>query len=163
MKKYETVAGTPPDLDEQHELRTIVRRDEDDQMLYMLTEIADGTFVAWDQCARCNKRVNDCSCPSGPVEPGYIARWRTDRMTAGWADRGVEPALPTTITERDRTKRAVIRALLAEGYTVIAPERPEEVDLDTPSDTPTEGEDAGMIADDDTTEATQEAADDTEH
>lgn len=120
MTTYETVAGTQPDTDEQHEARTITRT-EGDGTLYMMSEIGDGTFVQWGNCDRCTKRIKDCSCKGGPKEPAHIERWRVARFADSFLGRGVEPALPEAIRPRDRRIAAVMRFLLARGYRIEAP------------------------------------------
>ncbi len=79
---YETVEGTTPTRWGKHERRTVQRNvsadgqfhDHDD--IHMMTEIGDGVFVAWTNCRRCTKRVYDCTCNGGPVEPHYMEKWR---------------------------------------------------------------------------------------
>lgn len=152
---YTMVEGTAPDQDEQHEARVLTRRDGERNIHSMMTEIGDGTFVAWTMCARCSHQVGSCTCPSGPVEPEYIRRWRVERFAKSFGDRGAEPALPVSIAERDRAKRAVMRGLLAEGYQIIAPPMPEQRHADdAPPEAPADGK---IEATDD--EATEEAAD----
>jgi hypothetical protein len=118
---YDTIAGGTPDLDEQHEART-VRRTDTDGTVYMMSEIGDGTFVQWSDCRTCRKRVGECGCAGGPVEPTYIERWRTERFKNSFTGRGVESALPTLLRTRDRRIDAVIRLLRSQGYTIEPPD-----------------------------------------
>jgi hypothetical protein len=90
VTEYVTTAGTPAEPEVQHEPRTM-RRNEAGGEIYMMTEIGDGVFVQWSQCATCAKHVGECGCPGGPKEPDYMTRWRTQRFTQSFADRGVEP------------------------------------------------------------------------
>jgi hypothetical protein len=125
VNTYTTIAGTDPHPDEQHEARTILRGRTDGGQLtegtFMMTEIGDGTFVQWSECKTCLKRVDECGCPTGPVEPDYIARWRTNRFTDSFKGRGVEPPLPLHLEQRDRVLNAAIRDLTERGYTITAP------------------------------------------
>lgn len=47
---------------------------------YMMTEIEDGVFVAWGDCANCSKRVATCTCKGGPTMPAYMEKWRDERF-----------------------------------------------------------------------------------
>lgn len=137
MNTYTTVSGTEPDSDEQHEARTI-RRDRQEGS-YMMTEIGDGVFVQWSTCTACKNQVEECKCPTGPAEPGYIHRWRINRFAESFAGRGVDPALPVVLRDRDRRVNAVTRYLLAQGFTITAPESKlevpafDEADYDSPT------------------------------
>lgn len=151
MNTYETVAGSTPDVDEQHEPRT-VQHTRPDGSVHMMTEIGDGIFVAWATCRTCSKQVPACTCKGGPVEAEYMSRWRDERFTKSFDRRGVEPALPAALRHRDRRVAAVIRFLLARGYRISAPgeevpwgtfpgEEPVDdvlADLDLREDGPTE-------------------------
>lgn len=77
--KYELVEGTEPSEADQHEPRTI-KRMNDDSSVYMMTEIEDGVFVAWGECSSCRNRVATCKCSNGPVQPGYMQKWRDNRF-----------------------------------------------------------------------------------
>lgn len=79
---YETVEGTEPHAHVEHEPRTIQHTAtlDNDHDLSMMTEIGDGVFVAWSSCRKCGKRVYECRCVGGPVEPDYIKRWREARF-----------------------------------------------------------------------------------
>lgn len=116
---YTTISGTAPDADEQHEARTIQR--DRQEGLYMMTEIADGTFVQWSECAGCHKRVGECTHADGPLEPDYISRWRIGRFTDSFKGRGVEPPLPVALEQRDRVLNASIRELAGRGFTITPP------------------------------------------
>jgi len=120
MSSYETVAGTEPDTDEQHEPRTVIRTDADGTT-YMMTEIGDGSFVQWGDCHACRKRVGQCGCPSGPTAPSHIERWRINRFKDSFKERDVEPPLPVLLKQQDRRIAAVIRLLLSRGYTILPP------------------------------------------
>lgn len=80
--EYEVVAGTEPQSYVEHEPRTVVHSivTSGDADVNMMSEIGDGTFVAWSTCRKCGKRVGACTCAGGPVEPEYITRWRHDRF-----------------------------------------------------------------------------------
>jgi hypothetical protein len=83
---YETVEGTKPTTHGKHEPRVIQRviipdgKFDDEHDLHMMTEIGDGTFVAWSGCRRCGKRVYNCKCAEGPQEPPYMKKWRDQRF-----------------------------------------------------------------------------------
>ncbi|NUS02053.1 MAG: hypothetical protein HOV97_05760 [Nonomuraea sp.] len=79
---YDAVAGTTPQPYAEHEPRTVVHRVvvDDKTDLSMMSEIGDGTFVAWSRCRKCNHQAPECKCATGPVEPDYIIRWRHDRF-----------------------------------------------------------------------------------
>ena len=96
---YEPVSGTPADPEVQHEARTQHRIDPDGT-LHMMTEIGDGVFVQWSQCARCGKHISECKDADGPVEPEYMQRWRTQRFAKSFAERGIAPrATPYAVRE----------------------------------------------------------------
>jgi len=120
VNTYQTLSGTEANVDEQHEPRTVLSTNDDGEQV-MMTEIGDGTYVAWGNCARCRERIKRCNCTNGPVEPGHIEGWRTSRFTGSFKGRDVEPALPVTLHQRDRRIAAVLRFLLARGYTILAP------------------------------------------
>lgn len=122
---YETVAGTPANVDEQHEPRTI-KRTNDDGSIYMMTEFQDGTFVAWTTCDKCRRQVSSCTCANGPTEPAYIERWRLERFTKSFTGRQLLPALPVTLKQKDRRINAVIRLLRSQGWTLTPPDVAEE-------------------------------------
>lgn len=88
---YETTAGTQPNSNEQHQVRTMTRTDPG--LTHMMSEIGDGVFVQWSSCHTCQRRVQACTCPTGPVEPDYLKTWRTQRFTSSFEDRPT-PALP---------------------------------------------------------------------
>lgn len=121
MSTYETIAGSTPDMDEQHEARTIVRSEENGTK-YMMTEIGDGTFVQWSRCTACKNDVAQCKCSNGPQEPDYIEHWRVNRFKDSFTGRNAEPPLPEALKQRDRTVDAVLRKLRAEGWTLISPQ-----------------------------------------
>ena len=137
MSTYETVAGTQPDIDEQHQPRTIKRIDGD-ATEHLMTEIGDGVFVQWSTCTRCSGRVSECRCPDGPKEPAYIEGWRVNRLADSFKGRGVEPALPITHKAKDRRINAVLRLLRAEGWTITNPRgdslSSHQYVVDTPTD-----------------------------
>lgn len=139
ISTYTTVDGTEPNPDEQHEARTIKRDRQEGS--YMMSEIGDGVFVQWSSCTRCKNQVEHCSCPEGPQEPAYMQRWRINRFTDSFKGRGVEPALPEVLRNRDRRVNAVIRYLLDLGFTIEGPETRSEIpdfkDEDYASDEPT--------------------------
>lgn len=83
---FETLDGTPPQVDAPHEARTL-RHTRNDGVITMMSEIADGQFVAWAYCARCHDGVMHCRCANGPVEPEFIGRWRTERFEPSVSDR----------------------------------------------------------------------------
>lgn len=135
--EYETTEGTPAVAHGTHQPRTIVRTNTtgDDVSVYMMSEIGDGVFVQWSQCATCSKPVGgdpgrDCGCPDGPKEPGYIAKWREQRFDRSLNARP-EPdfeALPS-----------VVKFLKARGYTVLTKdELAEYVALKTMAQVPPE-------------------------
>ena len=96
---YAPIAGTPADPEVQHEARTQHRVDPDGT-LHMMTEIGDGVFVQWSQCARCGKGITECKDAGGPVEPEYMQRWRTQRFAKSFAERGIAPrATPFAVRE----------------------------------------------------------------
>jgi hypothetical protein len=74
MTEYQTVAGSESSALVPHEPRTI--RSE----ALMMSEIGDGVFVQWGDCAACGQRVTGCRCATGPVEPAHIKRWREGRF-----------------------------------------------------------------------------------
>ena len=122
---YITTAGTEPSIDEQHEARTLTRGRQEG--VYMMTEIGDGIFVQWSNCRTCRKYTDQCTCPDGPAEPDYMQRWRINRFATSFQGRGVEPALPEALANRDRRVNAVTRYLLALGYKIEAPEFKSEI------------------------------------
>lgn len=79
---YEVVEGTNAVEHGKHEPRTVKRtRTEGDEVTTsMMTEIGDGVFVNWSQCASCSKLVDDCGCTGGPKEPAYMTKWRDERF-----------------------------------------------------------------------------------
>ena len=79
MPKYTTIAGTEPSEDTKHEPRTLTRTDTDGAV-YMMTEIEDGIFVQWSQCAKCSEHISSCSCKGGPQEAKYMTEWREKRF-----------------------------------------------------------------------------------
>lgn len=79
MTKYDTIEGTAPSEEVQHQSRVITRT-EDDGMVYMMTEVEDGVFVQWSQCHSCSQSPAGCTCKTGPVLPPYIAKWRDQRF-----------------------------------------------------------------------------------
>ena len=137
---YETVTGTEPDVDEQHEPRT-VQHSRPDGSVHMMTEIGDGTFVAWTTCRACSKQTSACTCKGGPVEPEFMQRWRDERFTKSFERRSAEPALPVTLRHRDRRVAAVIRFLLARGYEIIAPGEKGDAGIIDPDDTSGDSDD----------------------
>lgn len=48
-----------------------------DTRLTAYVSTINGISVAWDMCGDCHQHVSRCSCDSGPVEPPYLAAWRT--------------------------------------------------------------------------------------
>lgn len=86
MTEYETIEGSEPTKNGKHEPRT-VRRTNDDGAVYMMTEIEDGVFVQWGDCAKCSGRVNTCTCKAGPSMPGYIEKWRDERFDRSLKNR----------------------------------------------------------------------------
>lgn len=112
---YETETGTEPRPHVTHEPRTIKheRTNSDDDTVNMMSEIGDGTFVAWGNCRKCRHRVAHCTCPSGPVEPEYITGWRGERFDKELSQR---PELPFTLLP------SVTAWLNASGYCVAKPE-----------------------------------------
>jgi len=112
MTEYQTIAGTPAQPEVQHEARTIERIEPSES--YMMTEIGDGVFVQWSQCARCMKRLGVCKCLEGPQEPEYMTRWRTARFAKSFSDRGVQP-LATPYAVRELLKEAQEAADMAYG------------------------------------------------
>lgn len=118
---YTTLTGTEPDIDEQHEARTVVA-DVDEGTQYMMSEIGDGTFVAWSNCRKCHEPIKRCACAGGPTEPKHITEWREKRFTTSFKGRGAEPALPVLKKTLDRRVDAVIRLLLSKGWIVESPE-----------------------------------------
>lgn len=120
MTDYQTLTGTQPNAEEQHEPRTILRKNEDGSV-YMMTEIADGTFVQWSNCGKCSRRVVECKCATGPVEPSYVLKWRTGRFTDSFTGRGAEPPLPANLKTRERVTDAVLRDLRGKGWTLLPP------------------------------------------
>lgn len=130
MTDYEMVAGTEPDIDEQHEPRTVKRVNNDS--LFMMSEVGDGCFVQWGTCFRCSQRVATCTCPGGPEEPPYIESWRANRFRDSFKTRNVPPALPVVLKTRDRRINAVLRLLRSDGWTITNPFRVSE-DLATTS------------------------------
>lgn len=98
---YETTQGTKPTPHGQHEPRLVAHTvtTGDDTDLHMMSEIGDGVFVSWTNCRRCSKRVYDCKCEGGPVEPHYMKPWRDKRFERELTTRP-EPSytlLPTII------------------------------------------------------------------
>ena len=122
---YENVEGTEPDVDEQHQPRT-TKHFDDGELVQMMTEIGDGTFVAWTDCRACKKRVKDCACPGGPVEPEYMMKWRDQRFTHSFTRRHAPPALPEAIRTRDRLINAALRYLRGLEWTIEPPAQPVE-------------------------------------
>lgn len=125
ISTYETVDGTEPSIDEQHEART-VRRDRQEGS-YMMSEIGDGVFVQWSDCRTCKQLVEACKCANGPTEPEYIHRWRINRFVDSFKGRGTEPALPVALKDRDRRVNGVIRYLLELGYSIVAPQTKSDI------------------------------------
>lgn len=111
--EYEITDGTPAVAHGTHEPRTLVRTTTtgDDTSVYMMTEISDGVFVQWSQCAGCSNGVATCKCKDGPQEPGYITKWRDDRFARSLDTRpDIDfEALPS-----------VVKHLKAQGYTVLS-------------------------------------------
>ena len=126
---YENVEGTEPDVDEQHQPRT-TKHFDDGELVHMMTEIGDGTFVAWTECRACKKRVKDCTCPGGPVEPEYMMRWRDQRFTHSFERRHAPPALPEAIRTRDRLVNAALRYLRGLGWAIEPPAKSPEPEPD---------------------------------
>lgn len=77
---YEVVGGTPATNAGPHEARTIRRATTNEGLVQMMSEIADGVFVAWADCTTCHQHVAYCRCTDGPVEPVYVTRWREARF-----------------------------------------------------------------------------------
>lgn len=112
--EYETVEGTESQPYAAHEPRTIVhqRINSEHDTINMMSEIGDGTFVAWSNCQRCRQRVPNCTCPDGPAEPDHIARWRANRFER-------------SLTQRPEPEFALLPSLLQwvreRGYAVVDP------------------------------------------
>jgi len=117
---YETVEGTEPDVDEQHEPRTL-KHFVDGSLEHMMSELGDGTFVAWSQCQQCRKHARDCACPGGPVEAEYVQRWRDDRFTHSFGRRHALPSLPEATKTLNRRIDSVLRLLQSQGWTITPP------------------------------------------
>lgn len=92
--EYEMVEGTEPRPYVEHEPRTLVhtRTNSDNDLVSMMTEIGDGTFVQWTHCRKCKSGVENCSCPDGPVSADYIDRWREKRFSASLLTQRPDPA-----------------------------------------------------------------------
>lgn len=108
--QYETIEGTKPEAHVQHEPRTVTRERGDE--FWMMTEIGDGTFVQWGNCTKCTKRVRDCQCVGGPVEPDYMKRWRDERFDR---DLNARPEPSYKLLPK------IIEMLVERGYTVTPP------------------------------------------
>ena len=117
--EYETTDGTPAVAHGTHEARTVVRTTTtgDEVSTYMMTEIGDGVFVQWSQCAGCSNGVAACTCTDGPKEPAYISRWRDARF-----DR----SLDTRPEIEFEALPAVVKQLKKHGYTVLTKEELNE-------------------------------------
>lgn len=109
--QYEATEGTIPTPHGMHEPRvvahTVVHPDENTDLM-MMTEIADGVFVQWGECRKCNKRVADCKCKGGPVEAHFMAPWRAARFQHSFDERPdpdykLIPKLVTWLRERGYT------------------------------------------------------------
>ena len=123
---YEAVEGTKPGPYTKHDARTLQKvitpgPHHDDHDLHMMTEIGDGVFVAWTNCRTCTKRVANCKCAGGPVEPPYMVRWRQERFEKELNARPEPPieAIPMLLSW-----------LRGRGYTITKPrgagEEPEQ-------------------------------------
>ena len=125
MTSYETLSGTTPNSDEHHQPRVMrshrPAKNEDPELRQMMSEIEDGVFVAWTDCASCRKNLNSCGCINGPVEPKYIGPWRDRRFVTSFDRRGAQPALPELQSHQDRRVAAVLRLLRSQGWTFESP------------------------------------------
>jgi hypothetical protein len=110
--EYETTDGTPAVEHGTHEPRTIVRTNTtgDEVSTYMMSEIGDGVFVQWSQCATCSSGVATCTCTDGPQEPAYITKWRDARF---------ERSLNTRPEIEFTALPGVVKHLKKQGYTVL--------------------------------------------
>lgn len=118
---YELVEGTEPTTHGKHEPRTLKHTvtTGSDEDLYMMTEIGDGVFVQWGDCRKCHKRVGDCKCVGGPVEPDYMKPWRDERFARELKTRP-EPSYDLLDT--------IIGWIRDRGYTVTKRSRPTPAD-----------------------------------
>lgn len=112
-----------------HEPRTIEHEATDPDgnvSLSLMTEIGDGTFVAWTDCRRCSKRFTLCACAEGPQEPDYIERWKAKRFDKSFDGR------PNLGHEREVTER-IVATLRDRGY--VVGEIPEPIIKEVPVET----------------------------
>lgn len=122
-KTYETVEGTEPTTHGAHEPRVIKQhitpdpKFDEDYGMNMMTEIGDGVFVQWSTCRKCTKRVYDCKCVGGPVEPPYMKKWRDDRFKRD-LDTRPDPSY--------QILPSVISWLRERGYTVTAKSKKQD-------------------------------------
>lgn len=87
---YETTEGTKPVRYGRHEPRTLahtVTAGDKADLVSMMTEIGDGTFVAWTECRKCSKHIAHCTCANGPTEPHYMKPWRDKRFKQALDER----------------------------------------------------------------------------
>lgn len=112
---YETVEGTAPQPYVAHEPRTVVhtRSNSDDDLVAMMTEIGDGTFVQWTHCNKCKNGIKTCTCPEGPVPSDFIERWRGERFERSLKQRP-DPDFPLL--------PSVLEWVKERGYMVIEPQ-----------------------------------------
>lgn len=109
---YEITEGSKPMANAAHEPRTLAHTETVDGrggVISMMTEIGDGTFVAWTHCVACNNAVATCTCPGGPAEPKYMKPWRDKRFERSLNERP-DPEYPML--------PSVISWLRERGYTV---------------------------------------------
>lgn len=112
-----------------HEPRTIEHEATDPDgnvSLSLMTEVGDGTFVAWTDCRRCAKRFTLCACAEGPQEPDYIERWKAKRFDKSFDGR------PDLSHEREVTEK-VVATLRDRGY--VVGEIPEPIIKEVPVET----------------------------
>jgi hypothetical protein len=123
--KYETVAGTEPtSATDRNEPRTITKTTITG--VCMMSEIDNGVFVAWTNCAKCTKVTTQCICPTGPTEPAHIQEWRTKRFEGSMRPR------PKIRAIKDMTDTQLLAYLLGQ-YDAVTNIHANVV-MDTPED-----------------------------
>lgn len=86
-------------------------------MFHALSQIGEGVYVAWDTCRRCNLQLRKCECKTGPMEPGYITKWREEFLgkpvkTKKEKETPVQVAVPDPVLT-DKVDQALEAALEA--------------------------------------------------
>lgn len=117
-----------PDWLTKHEPRVLehmVTHPDSTYEMSMMSEIGDGTYVAWSTCARCSKHYTECACKEGPLEPNHVIQWREKRWSISFDAR------PDLGHDRELTGK-VVEALRERGYVLNEVPDPVEVEVKVP-------------------------------